>query len=236
MKKTIFWLGVVFLLSINLSAEISTDELLKKTERIALANVNLVPGLVHTEIFNIGKKGEKKNEMEIIMKTELTDDNEIKNSLVSASKDGKELDEKNENVKKSLEAEYRPGNNSLFISGGEKTPKIIRTNRCKQINGMNCVAFDYTKETEAKGKTYTEKGTLWVEENSGKPVLRISTLDPLPKMMKKMTTKVSYKDENGKWVCDKISSDIEVNIIFKKIKAHTEVNYSDYWDYEAARK
>jgi len=236
MKKTIFWLGVVFLLSMNLSAEISTDELLKKTERIALGNMNLIPGLVRTEIYHIGKNGEKKNRMEIVMKTELTENNEVKNSLVSASEDGKELDEKNENVKKYLETEYRPGNNSLFIFDEENTPTFVRTNRCKQINGTNCVAFDYTKETEIKDKAYTEKGTLWVEEISGKPVLRISVLDPLPKMMKKMMTKVSYKDENGKWICSQISSDIEVNIVFKKIKVHTEVNYSDYWDYKAARK
>ncbi|RLC50375.1 MAG: hypothetical protein DRZ79_04490 [Candidatus Cloacimonadota bacterium] len=232
MKKFATISAFVFLLIAMLSAGNFDDELLQKARKIAETNQNLVPGLIRTIMYQTNKQGEKKGFTEIIIKTELDKDGKIKNKFVKGSIDGKEVDENNPAVKKSLETDYSPKKESLFFGEEAKNVQFSRTEREENINGIKCMAFEYSRKMETDGKKYSEKGVIWLDEKSGKPIRREFTLDPLPKTVKSMTTSILFDDENGNWVCKRIVSDISVQaMLLIKMNVHSEINFSDYWKY-----
>lgn len=238
-------LGIRFCLSASSAQEPpEMDSLWQKAVALAEANQNWVPGLITNTVEAVNKKGESKGIVEETwIRLSLGENGEIAEEFVKVIEKGKDVTEKRkqeaERVEKSeneSEVEEEESGEITMSGGSPFNPEVQeritlkRTDRIEEIEGRRCIVYEFTHEIE-EGRTL--KGTTWLEEETGIPLKRQFSPNPLPKHVKRMQHTVNYAiTPEGAWRAKGMQIEVTGGILFIKKRFRITVKFSDWWKEE----
>ncbi len=227
-KMRIFMTVGLFLLALNAGslAQAPTDPLWLKAVELFKHNENWVPGKVVTDFTLKNSKGEIEEHTITVLRVSIDEKGEIKKELVSLTFNGEDkTDEAKEKGQTPgsdkddftfKEAPFYPANQDKII--------IKRTSE-KEIDGKRCIGFEYTLTLP----DITKSGTIWLDMESGAPVLNVFTPAPLPKNVKRLENRVTYHfNPDGAFYISKIEYDGEGGMLFIKKNFHGEMTFRNF--------
>ena len=190
-----------------------------------------MPGKIIDKTVVLNKKGDEKLKTEIVIKT-VQVDNGVVVSFIQGERNNTKLTEKDSEVENALKKDYKPSEECFF----DDIVLFNQTEKEKIINGKECIEFEYVAKrvrTEKKKEIKEiETGKLWIEKNSGQPILREFSTKPLSKKVKEMNITIHYSNfENGATV-SKMEVKMIIRFMLLKFKVNTPVTYYDHWKYE----
>ena len=230
MKKTVIILIIGMIIGSLNAAE---NDLWDKAWKFVENGKNLVPGKIVDTTIILDKKGKEKNRMEVILKTQKEDDG-VSVIFIEGTQDGDELTEEDKFVESKLEEDYKPTGESFF----DNVTSYQQTSEEKIIFEKNCIAFEFVGEkTWLEGKKKTEKktsftGKLWIEKSTGVPIMRETSINPLPKTVKEMNLKKYYTIIENECTESRIEIEMIISLIVMKLRINTIKSFSEYWKYE----
>ena len=235
MRKITSLIILMFLVSLTLSAYTEVDDdLLKKTLAIAKKNEkNRIPGtkLFIEKVFT--KNGELKKSKKLELQYFWDENNEKIGKKIEKALDNEEklsISEAKEQFEDELKADVRD-ELVFFLNKRANNPQLEALGKTKKIEGKTCQGYEFQLKKESDEEIQTESGILWIDEKSGKLLMKESTVKPLPKMIKKMNAVTKYKYEGDKIV--RKETDIEVDVSYLLvIKLDVKLYYvlSDFWE------
>lgn len=230
MKKILVILAII--IAFQLQADDQNHPLWQKAKVIAEANWEWIPGTQEAVNIQKNKKGVVKSQEEMIINYALTD-NAIESVFVSGKRDDKELDETDPSVAEMLKADMSPDNSSMFHNFEGKDMQVTYTSKTKEINGKVCSGFDYSfyKEDEQHGDLKSN-GTVWLDQETGAPLLNEMNIEPPKKMIKEISTNTHYFFDGSDWYINEVVSKFRISALVINVNVESTIKFSDYWKFE----
>jgi len=237
----LFFLALTALMTGSTAYTVGQDPLWLKAVEIANDNEKWVPGYVihNEEVYSrIGIRQEK---TETHSRLNPYENRDVEVTFLQIVQNGRDITEEfTEEFGKTIvleEAEYRVDH--PFRASAQSSVRYTRQDKTKKINGSLCISYEFTYENEQG----TWRGTAWLDETTGTPLLVQGTLVSVPLDEKWYTLSdlevitTFTTDENGAWYPAEavVDSQIEVVIkLFQTYKSRVKETYifSDYWWYE----
>jgi hypothetical protein len=227
--------------AVSNSSAVGEDPLWQKALAIASNNEKWVPGFVvhNEEVYS--RLGIRQENTETRSELSPHRNREVTVRFLSIVQNGRDITEEFvEEFGESIvleEHEYRVAH--PFRSSAQDRVSYTRQKGKKRIEGSPCIPFEFVYENE-RG---TWRGTAWLEEESGTPLLVEGTLETVPLEEKWYTiagleTSTTFiTDDRGGWypLSAVVDSRIEVvTKLFQSYKSRVKETYTfrDYWWYD----
>lgn len=232
MIKFIF---IFFLLNLNLFS----DELWDKAVKLLEESNNLVPEIMVVESTMKNMDGEVKNHFKITYKTFIDEKGELKTEEIQVIRDGKDItkeykEDLEKKKKKEKEKEKKEtvtlstDDFDIFHPKNQNKLKIQRKGT-ENINGNEYILYDFSQKIDEK--TY-QKGTAYLNSQSGCPYKVILSQEPLPKYTKEMKTTLIYKEiAKGKVVLSEMVFEGWGSFLFYKRRFEAKTSFDKYFEY-----
>jgi hypothetical protein len=239
MNRYFFTFSIILIASgFNLIAQ--TPPLWQKAVTIQSENLNWTPGTMTMKFELLDKKG--RAEMVDVTKYKLAvDENgESTSEMVSAFHDGEDVTEKRktkidkDKAKKDKKGEKNGENNvgfdleeSPLHPDNQNSVSVTALDQSKSIDGKSCKSFEYSMPLDESTKT----GTVWIDAETGAPVLHEFTTTPLPPRMKEMnnTVKFTYTPDKKFYISEMMFNGVGGILIIKKSFRGT-MTFEEYWE------
>lgn len=234
MKQLIVFLSLMTVMVLGAQVP-ENDPLWQQAKARAQRSWQMVPGTETTTTQILKKDGSVEMTTDTQVAHTLRNDGSIRNSFTFIKMDGEDVTESqkdNKNYKKILNKDARPEDASLFHN--RENAQAQRTGNSEVIDGMQCYEFSYQYTRDDDGKEVTVKGNVWLDD---KGVIRrnAQTLDPLPKMVKEMSTEIFYTYDEAQDIIvpERIAIDMTVSVLLIKRQVKTTHAFDGYWLYQA---
>jgi hypothetical protein len=202
-------------------------------------NLNWVPGTMTMRFELLDKNGKADMVNESTYKVHLDDNGEIQSELVRMVNDGKDVtaEEKEKLAKEREKAKEKNQDSeeqntefsmkdSPFHPDNQADIAVEPIAEEKSIDGKMCRRFDYTLPLEEN----TRIGTVWLNMETGAPVLHEFTTDPLPPKVKEMKNIVHFEHTpEGNFYTTKAVFEGVGGILFIKKSFRGTMTFEDYW-------
>lgn len=244
MKRTIIAAAVclvAWISSICFAQEpVSPDNLWLKAVEIASRNEQWTPGYMHSSVIVKDKKGNVLESEDTEMRFFEDSDGEIQSEVItggnntSASAGSKETE--NPDKKKEEEESDKQGfsidpSDSMFNADVQDRVTVTATARRKDFGDKSAVAFEFTFR-QKDGET--RKGIAWLHETTGMPLLTEYTLEPLPKHMDAMQTKMQYSAQSeDAWYLVKMDISGSGGFLWIKRQFESHIIFSRHFQHQA---
>lgn len=242
MKSATFLSAVFFLVTSLLPA---SDVLWQKAVDLAKQNEAWVPGkmVIHSTMTN--KKGKVLEDVEMSQAVSLDAKGEIRVDIIKAVKDGKDVTEEErarlkEATSETSEEDSEEAHSIEFKNVGIFHPDlqskltVTPTGQTGGVSGKSCRGYEFTLQME---DGTLQKGSAWLEEETGVPVEVSFVPDPLPKHVKRMNTIIRYRLGPGeKWRVSDMTVEGTGGMLFIKRNFNVTTEFSDYWEYEEEKE
>lgn len=233
MKRLLFIAGLISLILLNAQMP-DNDPLWQQAKARAERSWAQVPGIETTFTEILKKDDSVEMTTDIQIAHTLREDGSIQNSYNYIRMNNKDVTESQKNKKgyqKMLNNDATPENASIFHN--RKNARAERTGNTETIDNLLCYEFRYQFTRDDDGKEVTVKGSVWLDEQG---VIRrnIQTLEPLPKMVKEMTTELfyTYDVEQDIIVPQRIEIDMTIRAMLMKRRVITTHTFDQYWLYQ----
>ncbi len=228
-KMKTFMTFTLFLLALNAVsfAQAPTDPLWLKAVALFRHDQNWVPGEVVTHFTLKNSKGEIEENTVTVVRVSVDESGDLVKELVSLVFNGEDKTDE------AREKGQTPGSDkddytfreAPFYPANQDKIAVKRVSE-KTIDGKICVGFEYTLTLPG----ITKSGTIWLDSESGAPVLNIFTPAPLPKNVKHLENRVTYHfNPDGAFYISKIEYNGEGGMLFIKKNFHGEMTFRNFW-------
>lgn len=233
MKRLLILLGLIGVML--LGAQVPTeDPLWQQAKARAQRSWQLVPGTETTTTQILKKDGSVEMTTDIQIAHTLRNDGSIRNSYNFIKMNDEDVTESQKNKKdyqKMLNKDATPEDASLFHN--RENAQARRTGNSEVIDGVQCYEFSYQYTRDDDGKEVTVKGNVWLDER-GVIHRNTQTLNPLPKMVKEMSTEIfyTYDAQQDVIVPERIEIDMSISALLMKRQIKTTHSFDGYWQYQ----
>ncbi|MCK9330984.1 MAG: hypothetical protein PHY08_12480 [Candidatus Cloacimonetes bacterium] len=231
MKKILFLIAIL-IISINIYA---FDNLWQKAQQYAENGWKMVPGYIHqVNVMKNEKTDEVMSQMDVKISTKLNDFEIIENELIEAFINDEPADENTQEIKSLLEADNTPSRKGMFLTEDTENIKVKDLNSLSEINGIKVSSYQVKFTTlDENNKKQILEGTVWLDSQTGRPVLSEMTMKKTPMFVKSIDVKTYYgfNDEGQYFYPDKVEMDIHISALGQKMHNKTNISMKDYWKY-----
>jgi len=226
MKRKLITIGIILLSVVSIFCN-DTDVLWKKAETFLKNGWNLVPGNISSEMVMLDKKGVAQSRTEISYKTNQEAEG-ISVSFLSGTNANGELSDDSPEVQAGLQKDYTPDEDSFFSRATKH--KFLATE--KVIESKVCIAYEFEADTDNDEKESIQIGKIWIEKNTGYPVLAEYEVSPLPAKVKEISIKTYYKIiDNDYATVERREVFTLVKWMLMKFRVQMNETFSNYWKY-----
>lgn len=198
-----------------------------------------LPGLIELRAEMMDGDGDLEGVQESTIKLKAGASGEVESELVRVLEDGKDVTAKarEEEAKRRREKQKKgkaAGEQSVGIQIGEspfhpasQAQVIARaTGQRRTLRGKACLEFQVTWKKEKE----TEKGTAWLDEQTGAPVEYTFSPDPLPRHARRVLTTWRYEDAGPLgWRPVEMNVEGEGGFLFIRKKFRMRTTFGEFW-------
>jgi hypothetical protein len=157
-------------------------------------------------------------------------DGKVKSEVIKLLKDGQEVSSVESQKKMEDLSKSAITGGVWFSKRAQKKVLIERMNLKTPRQEKTCEGYRF--QYKGKGEQVTH-GSIWLEENTGKPVEGFVTFRPLPLFATDLQATITYDVSSDEyWRIKSIKMEIELIVG----KAVAELSFSDYWKKESKEK
>jgi hypothetical protein len=204
------------------------DPLWIKAQKMAQDDWNMVPGKVK---LTVSTTGAQSMTVEVHIGIKQTPEG-LETEFIQGVMGGEELSADNEMIAQMLKQDFTPQKEGIFFDNPEEL-KLKKAKGTKNIDGIECVGFKYNKKIiDEEGNSTEIIGTMYLNKDTGEPVLDENTMFPLPEMLTAMTNSNYYKlNRKGNLVSDRVFNEATIEFAGQKMKTSTRSIMLNHFKY-----
>ncbi len=223
---------LLYLFSASDTYAYTQDKLWNKTIEIGEKSRELIPNKIISTTNEVDNNGKVKSSFLIDLKVSESKDHRLVFYINKATKD-------NKNITSEFRKEYKERQkkqqtnltslkdiNLLFFRESQKNVTVNKTNYKESIHHKKCIIYDFSFKRNEK-ENY--KGRAWIEDETGLPIKLNFTMDPLPKLVKKLDIVFDYKNKSDSYYfIDNIKVEASASILLFEKFYNLSVYFVDY--------
>ena len=234
------------IVGLALVAGLGADELWDQAVELHGMYGTLLPGrmLIRFEQYNARDRLVSEDESEL--RIYLDDSGEIRNEVMSATQNGKDVTDERGSTRSSGSsgspfggppsgAQNSENGDSNAFSGLLKSPfdpaeqpnVRVTAGPVERVGSVRAQRFDYVHDTGASSLT---TGSAWLAIDDGTPIRLLIGLDPLPRFVDDFSMTQSFgRDPMGRWVTVETTFEGTGSFLFIKRRIESRLIFSDYF-------
>ncbi|MBN1879648.1 hypothetical protein JW823_06025 [bacterium] len=234
----IIWVSSIF----SAQEPVPPDNLWLKAVEITSHNEQWTPGYMLSSVIVKDKKGNVLESEDTEMRFFEDASGEIRSEVISGgnntSASGSSDEKKDQNKKKEEDESEKQEfsinpSDSMFNTGVQDRVTATATTRRQSIGDLQAIAYEFSYRQE-NGET--RKGIAWLHESTGMPLMAEYTLDPLPKHMDAMQTKMQYSTQSvDTWYLVKLEITGSGGFLWIKRQFESHITFSQHFRHQVNR-
>ena len=122
-----------------------------------------------------------------------------------------------------------PGDSNPFDPSLQSLVTYSRSGETRFIDGRRTIAFSFRQQSGDDPEQFV-KGTAWLDESSGAPLLIDSTLDPLPsRLLNEFSIRSHFSENDDRWVLTRLEVDVAARVLLIRREFETNVTFSEHY-------
>jgi len=207
---------LILLLTVNLIAEVITDELWLKAVDLKSKSLNIYPTQSQYKTVVKNKKGNVEMTEDIVLAHEEIN-GQIINTFIQGSSSEGSLTEESKSVQEYLKQPVVVDDMSVFKSETSSDFSLKRLGK-EVVQEIECVKYQVNMVSKRDDEEVESNGFVWLDSISGVPLQLSLDVDPNKMVVKSLDVVTYYSiSDDGYLITDKVVTDIVISLVFKKM-------------------